>query len=279
VRGKKALKKAHRKKNAMGIEKSLLELEQREKKQRKGGLARVNFTLLAQERAKKSSRAGKKEQLAHAAFERTFLSKQGEREGETEGEGINDQNYMGTIAPEVYQKAVGSENYMSNLKSHERSDQIIQNATEQGEFVRRSSTVKRVWEGQMEEDLGDVADVSAVAGEARWDGGTRNKVSNYAIDRRAGVDHSPHSNINSSSSSSGGELEERSHNIAELLTRHDVPMASPATTAVARTLAGRFDGQNRFDDAANLNAFDNFDQNEDISVRKQHTQGDAVNFR
>ena len=187
-----------------------------------------------------------------------------------------------------------------------RSEAIIQNAVEimnrgDAEFPPRrgGGDVVNAWEEKGRD--GDGGDMDDEVNNSGYVNGLRGFRTNYAIDARlpnalegtattttGGQEMNDLSTSDSSSSGDTGSVQRKKEatNIAELLMRQSLPTqdqvsnASPNTGRAAETL-GTLHAANRFDDARNLDAFDNFDnfereENVNISERRIHGQNDNV---
>ena len=187
-----------------------------------------------------------------------------------------------------------------------RSEAIIQNAVEimnrgDAEFPPRrgGGDVVNAWEEKGRD--GDGGDMDDEVNNSGYVNGLRGFRTNYAIDARlpnalegtattttGGQEMNDLSTSDSSSSGDTGSVQRKKEatNIAELLMRQSLPTqdqvsnASPNTGRAAETL-GTLHAANRFDDARNLDAFDNFDnfereENVNISERRIHGQNDKV---
>ncbi|GMH92718.1 hypothetical protein TrST_g1805 [Triparma strigata] len=139
-RGKAALKKSTGERASLGIEASLKSLLTREKLQRsKGGLKKVNFTLIEKEKRKGKGGERRRERV----FEKAFLEKKEELPFDASGIAVD--RFGGNVTQEVWDLAKVNRQYVSTS----RSSKILKEAGSITENNRRPE--ERIWEGGEDE--------------------------------------------------------------------------------------------------------------------------------
>ncbi|GMH81172.1 hypothetical protein TL16_g08846 [Triparma laevis f. inornata] len=250
-RGNAAGKKATGERAALGVEASLKSLMTREKTQReKGGLKKVNFTLIAKEKEKRKGKKG--DRKVERAFERAFMEKKvpvASPPSTTNQAAPQTATVPVVMTQDVWDEAVKKRDY----KSSKRSESILREARkiEERREVGKEDRVWDDWTGETKEtpEVEVFMNVEQRVKPEDWLPHLT-IVNTIQTSPKRGSSGSPVRVVrHSSSDEDESETREAAKIVAGLMTTQDYTSSNPNAISgrVGRTLSGNYAmGENRF---------------------------------